>query len=715
MKSPVLVAVVVVVSFSLACGPAKPMEPPPAPEKVLTTYKIISGVSMGGIGSSALGFTHPQRFDGIAPLGGPMNAAFFMHMIDSSVTAGFCTRAELQALMASDPVKLNDPAATASCSHRAPTIAWEHSQDFNHWHPTLSGGAFDRDTYLEMMSDLVIAYGNVFTDNDASPFAPFGVPIEKVRRPAADFCTTPAVVKGLVNAEYNPDGAYDAITFCDGEPALYYCQSDRSPVDFCADAANRANPLPRAMEQTWANTFCASKGGAVKLQTNTTADKIYWLNHAGRVDPCRQPATAVPIMLAFDMNKNGRRDYGEPVVNNGHERFDDTGVDGCTDEFENGSGGCATTATAGAQDPNHDNFDIDTRPEGTEKNFRHDDGEPFRDFGLDGVANTDDSGEGNGSFDMTRGWQKLFALDGQTNYRKLDAGQQKRINVFTDGGIRDVFNLGLMAKLLFSAVRTALPQAFGEYRSFEAIPGMLDKRTMAFNPWNALWRTTVPRNVAIEYGKDAPTDDELALGEGDHVGTPGQAVQRFTSLFNWAAATWPTLERPVTKSGGTPLDERQKVEWFLSSKLGAKWEYGVSLPPGYDDPANADARYPVVFMLHGYGMDATNFLGTAAIADLYTTDTDVKFRPMIYVFPNGRCCFTNATTGERDCREKDDTGADVSSKAGWVRECNSGTFWVNRSGYTPSDTTLYGDAFFELVDHIDQKYRTLAPREVETR
>ena len=32
------------------------------------------------------------------------------------------------------------------------------------------------------------------------------------------------------------------------------------------------------------------------------------------------------IILAVDFNGNGRRDYGEPVINNGHERFDDVGA-----------------------------------------------------------------------------------------------------------------------------------------------------------------------------------------------------------------------------------------------------------------------------------------------------------------------------------------------------------------------------------------------------
>ena len=42
-------------------------------------------------------------------------------------------------------------------------------------------------------------------------------------------------------------------------------------------------------------------------------------------------------------------------------------------------------ANAAAVDPNHDNYDVDTNPNGTENDWLHEDGEPYRDDGLDGV------------------------------------------------------------------------------------------------------------------------------------------------------------------------------------------------------------------------------------------------------------------------------------------------------------------------------------------
>jgi S-formylglutathione hydrolase FrmB len=677
---------------------------------VHTTYRVISGVSMGAIGTSALGLSNPNRFDAVAPLGGPLDAAFFSRMMDRFVVGGFCTRGELEALLAQDPLKLNDPAIINACSKPVTPMTWEQHNDFNHWHVTNSGGAFDRDTYLRMFSDLTLAYGNFYTDNPNSPYGPPGVDPEKLRHFPADFCTNPTRVKGLKNAEYNADGKYDAITFCDGQPTVYFCATGQEPVNFCSDPANLRTPLPVARELAFANAYCANKGGAVEA-TKSEPTALYWLKHAGLVDPCREATNPVGMMLAYDYNGNGRRDYGEPVVNNSHERYDDLGADGCASAFEDGKGGC-TTAGGAAGDPNGDDFDASTNPNGTENDFAWEQGEPFRDLGLDGVAGTSDSGEGNGQFDQVAGRKRLIELDGRTNFKKLDAAGKKRLNLLTDGGIRDIFNLGLMAKHWFSAVLAERGAAnVGVYRNFTDIPGMTS-RSGNYDPWNHAW-AKVPKDLITLYGKEQPTDEDLVNGEGDHVGTPGEAANRFQTVFNWVAAQWPNLARPATPPGSDVVDG-QRVESFQSQKLKAKWEYAIALPPGYDDPANKDARYPVTYMLHGYGMSPRNFMGTAVLTDVYVKDVNVQLRPVIYVFPNGRCCYVNPTTGARDCRNLDDAGNDL-NLPGYERECNSGTFYVNRLGYTANDAVAYGDAFFELMDHIDATYRTLPAADVTAR
>ncbi|MBS1149061.1 MAG: putative esterase [Myxococcaceae bacterium] len=695
----------------LSCGTPQ-VVPPPPPEKVPTTYRILAGVSMGGIGTAALGFSRPERFDGVAVQGGPIDAAFFFRMLDKFTLGGFCSRAELEKILAADPLKLNDPDAIAACRVPTPTLKWEHQQDFNHWHYTTNGANFSRESYGNMISDLTLGFGNLFTENPASPYAPPGVDAARMKKPPADFCTNPVKVKNLRNFEYNPDGKYDAITFCDGQPRLFFCRNTQTPVDFCSDPANKRVPLPIAQEKAFADAFCLTQGGVVEANKND--HPLYMLNHAGASDPCREAIGPMTVGLAYDYNANGRRDYGEPTVNNPWERFDDFGLDGCPDALEDGKGGCTTTANAAAVDPNHDNYEVDANALGTENDWLWQQGEPYRDHGLDGVPGTSDLGEGNGKYDLISGRQMMLKYDARTNFRALDEKQKKRFNVMVDGGIRDVFNLGVMAQHLFGLVKAVRTTATGQYRDFLGIPGMVNTRTGNFAPWNNRWKL-IPHDLSLLYGKEAPTDEDRVAGEGDHVGTIEQAVNRFYVMFNWAAATWPNLERPLTPFGGASASERQKITWFDSKLLKAKREYAIALPPGYDLPENKDKRYPVLFMLHGYGMDPKGFLGTSLITDSYVTDKDVNFRPIIQVFPSGRCCFVNQTTGAKDCRETDDTGRDIDRLAGWERECHSGSFYVNRRGYTPDDVSLYGDAFFELMDHVDQTYRTQPAAEVEAR
>ncbi len=700
--------------FALSCSP-RPVEPEPTPvvPKIRTTYRALGGVSMGAIGGMALISTNPEKVDGVASLGGPLDAAFFQRFMDRFVTGGFCSKEELEAIMQADPTRLNDPAVIEACAR--PRVAtpgpWEHPNDFNHWHITNNGGTFDRDSYIEMMTDLMLAYGNFFTENPDSPVAPPGIDPELLRHPPADLCAHPKHVAGLKNAEFNPDGHYDAITFCDGNQELYFCSTGQEKVDFCSNPANIITPLPVAGQGAFADAYCANKGGAVRA--NKTDHTLFWLSHAGQTDPCRERLMPASILLAFDYNGNGRRDYGEPVLNNSHERWDDVGADGCANAFEDGAGGCTTTASPTPTDANHDDYEALTNPQGTELDWRYEQGEPFRDLGLDGVAGSADKGEGNGVYDEIEGRKRLFALDGRSNFKKLDKVAMARLNVLLDGGIHDIFNLGLMARNLFTAVKAARDGLVGEYRSFTDIPGMKDRSSGNFNPWNRSWKS-LPKDLITLYGKESRTDEELAVGEGDHVGTTEQAASRFQVLFNWVAYMWPNAPRPQAVFGqSTQADYR--TETFVSQKLGAKWEYAISLPPGYGDPANADARYPVAYLLHGYGMDPSGFVGAAIIANNFVTDPNLQLRPVIYVFPNGRCCFVNKRTGARDCRNSDDTGTDIDQLPDWERECHSGTFWVNRKGYTPTDATPYGDAMFELMEHIDGTYRTLSAAEVEAR
>ena len=87
------------------------------------------------------------------------------------------------------------------------------------------------------------------------------------------------ILENFYNKEYNPDGSYPVITFCDGSNG------------------KTGSYLP---EQDDAHTM------------------------------------VVEYLLAVDLNRNGKREYGEPIIANHKERFTDFGVDGLADADEPG-------------------------------------------------------------------------------------------------------------------------------------------------------------------------------------------------------------------------------------------------------------------------------------------------------------------------------------------------------------------------------------------
>src|SRR5262249_33885290 len=135
---------------------------------------------------------------------------------------------------------------------------------------------------------------------------------------------------GYYDDEYNPDGSEQVISFCDGY-----------------QAPNGASP--------YKDVYAPPPSGA-----------------------------AMPVSFAFavDRNKNGIRDPGEPILRSGHEPYRDVGPDGVADADEPGYDAESTP------DPNQDDYEPQINPTGAEGNHRHDDGEPYDDFGLDGVPDS---------------------------------------------------------------------------------------------------------------------------------------------------------------------------------------------------------------------------------------------------------------------------------------------------------------------------------------
>jgi endo-1,4-beta-xylanase len=72
---------------------------------------------------------------------------------------------------------------------------------------------------------------------------------------------------------------------------------------------------------------------------------------------------------------------------------------------------------------------------------------------------------------------------------------------------------------------------------------------------------------------------------------------------------------------------------FRSASMGVDVGYNLYLPPGYDDPANAGRRYPVVYWLHGLTGNETSGMYPPDLIDRVVRDGSVP--PTIVVFANG--------------------------------------------------------------------------------
>jgi enterochelin esterase-like enzyme len=88
------------------------------------------------------------------------------------------------------------------------------------------------------------------------------------------------------------------------------------------------------------------------------------------------------------------------------------------------------------------------------------------------------------------------------------------------------------------------------------------------------------------------------------------------------------------------------VRFYESKSLaGVRRRMHVYVPPGYDDPANAGVKYPVLYLLHGSGDDDSGWSNCGRAAAIFDNLLhDGKMRPMIVVMPLGHVPRYNPTT-----------------------------------------------------------------------
>jgi S-formylglutathione hydrolase FrmB len=603
-------------------------------------YRAIVGFSMGGGAAAIIGLRHPDKFDFIGPLGGEPagHLDYFVNMLSDSILGGFCTvdddRAGRGKLGQLCPLPRQPLPRQHELLMSYEKMLYQRGQGV--------GLTLRRQLYMKGTRDILRAYGNPIYYNPEHPYLPPGVPLSYLSRSGQDVCGKPIKLNKVYDRKYNPDGSKPVITFCDAN-----------------DSSARG---------------------------------------LGVFDPALPQSQPVQILLAVDLNGNGKRDSGEPVVVHSHEPYSDVGTDGKADKDE--AGYDPTTNP----DPAGDNYHYLKNPTGTERNWRRDSGEPFEDLGIDGVKGTCqaragvkecyDAGEGNGKFDLSPRFTRWLEHDPFTLYTRLPADKRSRLDIWADAGIRDFLNAHVATNGLMGQV-AALGQPVRIYESFKRL--LPDPEAAFFDFTKVDW-TAAGKNAYVRYGDPGMSQAMVEqTGDGRHVGTAVQIVNRTLSFFAMIQARWPNGDRQ-TKNIDVGSANFKKNQTFKSPSTGQDRPFAVFLPPGYFQAENQSIRYPVIYFLHGYGQKPDDLMDLSTIFANYMVGRAIqeqeRFQKFIIVYVDGRCrpggTIPLAATGD---------------------QCEQGTFYLDSpvSGVTAKMETL----MLELMDHIDKTYRTRKPADVE--
>jgi hypothetical protein len=586
-----------------------------------------------------------------------------------------------------------------------------HPQTFNTWwyeYPNAgNGGTFTRATYAQLFRDLSLMYGNPYGDN-LSPGAenlPAGVPptdpsvvgnhpgnecavtVDPICPVAADGtvpstcpqlaalqeqwtncpierCQHTLTLSNYFDRQYNPDGIFPVITVCDGSPQ---------------------NAALTPYSNTW-----------------TAAGDQYPLE----------------VGLAVDYNGNGVRDELEPIITQGHEPWLDYGTDGLADPMEPGY-------QAGVKDdPDGDDYNPQYNPTGTEGDHRYEVGETFDDFGLDGVPSTPqqppggyqkpgdgyDVGEGDGQLTVSPGLQRFWDRDAHSIVRQmvdpalvpggaLTDAALSRVDVWSDGGLRDLFNFHVDAQHLVGAF-AARGRAVTYLSGFTQAPGLDPSLSPAGYVGSQVDFDELPGVVLQRYGEIDPSAADVADGSGQHVGTTTEILDRLQAALYFMGSRWrdrtelflrvdPSVAPvPNCTEGSSTIAFPATL---ATGSTGRQAPVGISLPPGYCSSRLQQIRYPVIYVLHGYGQTPEDLEPIIGVLQAFMNDatrsTADRLVKAIIVYVDGRC-----------------------RVAGGVAECLQGSFFAD----SPRATSAQDETWWlSLMSYMDQTYRTLGTTQVE--
>lgn len=257
---------------------------------------------------------------------------------------------------------------------------------------------------------------------------------------------------------------------------------------------------------------------------------------------------AVDFWLAHDLNGNGRRDPGEPVIRQLHEPFVDTNQNGDWDA-----------------------------------------GEAYDDFGVDGVDGTGDYGEGNGQFDWNpnaAAWRAANPADLAAS-AALDLTPGYQNSIYLDAMEEDPWGFNEQIELLADTLETRLSGAesgvddFCIRNSLGRYAGLQGDYPVLTEP---LW---FPEKYFLDLLPGSNPASSIAASDAMQIGRFYQAL-RFLSL------RMPNGTNDIYKEDSAIWQIRS----FYSEVLEKEVRFGVGFPAGYFNEISAWKSYPVVYVFH---------------------------------------------------------------------------------------------------------------------
>ncbi len=117
-----------------------------------------------------------------------------------------------------------------------------------------------------------------------------------------------------------------------------------------------------------------------------------------------------------------------------------------------------------------------------------------------------------------------------------------------------------------------------------------------------------------------------------------RASHRFFLVLLALSTLLPAQRRRRNDANDTPAEMQHFVfeeDRFESEAVGQRMPYGVYLPKGYDDEANAKKRWPLVIWLHGMWEDHMRFHTRGGAKLLDKSVADGTLPPCVFVTANG--------------------------------------------------------------------------------